>query len=386
MASLFPKSIQDRIFQEAVAQNEESSQPGRGNKTRLKSFLHGNELDQMYENKPIADLFAGSTVMFADIVGFTAWSSMREPSHVFMLLERIFATFDEIADRRRVFKVETVGDCYVSVTGVPEPRKDHALAMCRFADESLHRFSVVVKQLELELGPDTGDLGMRFGLHTGPVTAGVLRGKKARFQLFGDTMNTAARIESTGVRNRIHLSQEVADSVAAAGKAHWLTLRSEKVFAKGKGEMQTYWLNVIGHSERSSSRHDGSETDGLGSCSPSLLDQLELEADHAKVNEKMERLVDWNTDLLLKLLKQAIARRQFLGSEASTPSEIRAAEQVSISQSRKGDTVLDHVKESISLPQRRFDPQMFDIDSIELSEDVVVQLRDFVYTIAAMYR
>jgi class 3 adenylate cyclase len=75
--------------------------------------------------------------MFADLVGFTAWRSVREPAQVFTLLETIYSAFDQIAKRRRVFKVETVGDCYVAVTGLPEARKDHAVVMARFANESL---------------------------------------------------------------------------------------------------------------------------------------------------------------------------------------------------------------------------------------------------------
>ena len=72
--------------------------------------------------KPIADLFPETTVMFGDIAGFTAWSSMREPSHVFHLLETIYGAFDAIAMRRNVFKIETIGDSYVAVCGLPEPR------------------------------------------------------------------------------------------------------------------------------------------------------------------------------------------------------------------------------------------------------------------------
>jgi class 3 adenylate cyclase len=83
--------------------------------------------------------------------------------------------------------VETVGDCYVAACGVPEPRKDHALTMGRFARDCLVSFNNVVKQLENELGPDTGELGIRVGIHSGPVTAGVLRGERSRFQLFGGT-------------------------------------------------------------------------------------------------------------------------------------------------------------------------------------------------------
>ena len=130
--------------------------------------------------------------VLCSIVGFTAWSSTREPSQVFTLLENIYHSFDEIAKRRRIFKVETVGDCYVAVSGLPEPRKDHAVAMARFAKDVLHKFNSMVKHMVVELGPDTEDLGLRVGLHSGPVTAGVLRGERARFQLFGDTMNTTA--------------------------------------------------------------------------------------------------------------------------------------------------------------------------------------------------
>ena len=84
--------------------------------------------------------------------------------------------------------METIGDCYVAVSGLPHPRKDHAVVMAKFARDCRDRMSLVTKSLEVTLGPDTGELSMRFGLNTGAVTAGVLRGEKGRFQLFGDTV------------------------------------------------------------------------------------------------------------------------------------------------------------------------------------------------------
>jgi hypothetical protein len=123
VSSFFPSNIRDRILKDAEEEAEnEIKQKWRGiaPKAKLKTFLseqvggmdgHGN---QETKSKPIADLFPHVTVMFGDIVGFTSWSSVREPCQVFTLLETIFAAFDDIARKRRVFKVETVGDCYVS--------------------------------------------------------------------------------------------------------------------------------------------------------------------------------------------------------------------------------------------------------------------------------
>lgn len=85
--------------------------------------------------------------------------------------------------------LQTIGDSYVAVAGLPEPQKDHAIVMVKFARDCREKFSAISQKLEVMLGPDTGDLRMRFGLHSGPVTAGVLRGEKSRFQLFGDTVS-----------------------------------------------------------------------------------------------------------------------------------------------------------------------------------------------------
>jgi class 3 adenylate cyclase len=106
--------------------------------------------------KPIADLFPHCTVIFADISGFSAWSSERAPEQIFTLLETIFQTFDKIARRRSVFKVETIGDSYVAVTGLPDQQMDHAVRMARFARDCMTKVNSLTKTLEASLGPDTG--------------------------------------------------------------------------------------------------------------------------------------------------------------------------------------------------------------------------------------
>jgi Adenylate and Guanylate cyclase catalytic domain len=167
ISSLFPSQVRDRLF--AAKDEKYNSQDYATPKRQLKTMIVNGEFqanvnadadddDFMYKTKPIADLFPETTILFADIAGFTAWSSVREPTQVFILLETLYRAFDEIAKRRRVFKVETVGDCYVAVTGLPDPRKDHAIAMSRFARECMLRMQVLVRKLEVTLGPDTGDL------------------------------------------------------------------------------------------------------------------------------------------------------------------------------------------------------------------------------------
>lgn len=210
VSALFPKKIQNQLLEEMKeneAQKFGSKNHNKSGTAGLRQFLErehkpknigdaaswgsldGKEGQGSNKKaKPIADLFPETTIMFADIVGFTAWASEREPTQVFILLESIYREFDRIAKRKKVFKVEVVGDCYVAVCGLPDKRKKHAVVMAKFAADCLAVMSLTVKKLEMDLGPDTSDLKLKVGLHSGPVVAGVLRGDRSRFQLFGDTV------------------------------------------------------------------------------------------------------------------------------------------------------------------------------------------------------
>ena len=149
VSSVFPTNIRDRL----IGQGAEN--PMRPN---LKSFVADSTNKLVSEpmgDKPLADLFLSTTVLFADISGFTAWSSSREPTQVLMLLEKVYNAFDGLTKRRKVLKIETVGDCYVAATGLPEPNPNHAVAMARYARDIMLVFGRLTKDLECTLGPGT---------------------------------------------------------------------------------------------------------------------------------------------------------------------------------------------------------------------------------------
>jgi hypothetical protein len=144
--------VRDRLFDQDKFNAKMANTTTQGPNKTLGTIL-------VRSSKPIADLFTSATVLFADFVGFTSWCSVREPSQVFILLETVYDAFDSIAKRRGVFKVETIGDCYVAACGLPVPRDDHAVVMARFSAECLQQLVGILQSLEVLLGPGTADLG-----------------------------------------------------------------------------------------------------------------------------------------------------------------------------------------------------------------------------------
>ena len=171
---------------------------------------------------PIADAYDEVTVLFADIVGFTPLSDDRAPEEVVALLDRIFTAFDELAERHGVERIKTVGDAYMVAGGLPVARPDHAVA---------------VAELALAMREAT-PLAVRIGIDSGPVVAGVIGRRKFIYDLWGDTVNTASRMESHGLPGEIQLSERAAGLLAGR---YDLTRRGE-IDVKGKGPMTTYLL------------------------------------------------------------------------------------------------------------------------------------------------
>jgi adenylate cyclase len=180
----------------------------------------------------IAEAYPETTVLFADIVGFTPWARKTAPDRVVAVLDELFSAFDARAAECGVEKIKTIGDAYMAVAGAPEHRADHANATLRLA---LGILQAVGEQRERMQVP----LAVRVGLASGPVVAGVIGQRRLLFDLWGDTVNLAARMESSGVAGRIQVSAST-----------WELLRGNHGFQpreidiKGLGPMTTYLLQT----------------------------------------------------------------------------------------------------------------------------------------------
>jgi len=179
----------------------------------------------------IADSYAEVTVLFADIVDFTRRSAAADARDVVNLLNAVFSDFDDLADRYGLEKIKTIGDAYMVVGGLPQPRPDHTQAVVAFALEML----AVLKR---HCAWDGTPLAVRIGIHTGPTVAGVIGRRKFIYDLWGDTVNTASRMESYGLANVIQVTPAVRDRLNGA----YTFEPRGPIDVKGKGPMMTYLL------------------------------------------------------------------------------------------------------------------------------------------------
>lgn len=183
------------------------------------------------EQSTIADSFAEVSVLFADIVGFTELSARMSPTELVKRLNVIFSHFDQLAEKYGVEKIKTIGDAYMVVGGLPMPRDDHA--------EAIAQMALGMQAKIAKLSADTGEkLAIRVGINSGPVVAGVIGVSKFTYDLWGDTVNVAARMEATGFAGRI----QVTDVTYELLKDKYLLEKRGVIQVKGKGNMMTYWL------------------------------------------------------------------------------------------------------------------------------------------------
>lgn len=187
-------------------------------------------------HKSIADGFAEVTILFADLVNFTGLSEKVTPTELVALLNDIFSAFDRLTEKHSLEKIKTIGDAYMVAGGIPNPRKDHVKCVVEMAldmQEEIRKFNT----------DNDYNLSIRIGINTGPVVAGVIGTKKFIYDLWGDTVNVASRMESHGLIGEIQVTEKIYEMLS--DRYNFVSRGS--VHIKGKGEMITYLL--IGRKE-----------------------------------------------------------------------------------------------------------------------------------------
>ncbi|MBF2034757.1 MAG: PAS domain S-box protein [Leptolyngbyaceae cyanobacterium T60_A2020_046] len=181
--------------------------------------------------KSVAYRFDEATILFADIVNFTQLSGAMQPTELVDLLNEIFSTFDHLAERHRLEKIKTIGDAYMVVGGIPNPIPNHTEAIAEMALD----MQAAIAQFKRQ---DQSPFSLRIGIDTGPVVAGVIGIRKFSYDLWGDAVNVASRMESQGIGDCI----QVTETVYHLLQARYVFEERGMIEVKGKGQMKTYWL------------------------------------------------------------------------------------------------------------------------------------------------
>lgn len=222
--------LQSRIIEQQRIESENLRERAED---LLLNILPSEIADQLKaQTKPqiIAEDFPQASILFADIVNFTVISAQMTPTELVALLNQIFSHFDTLTDKYGLEKIKTIGDCYMVAAGVPRPRPDHAQALARLAlDIRNYSASHVIYDQRLSF---------RIGINSGPVTAGVIGRRKFIYDLWGDAVNTASRMESHGLGGEIQITEATYQLI----RADFLCQPRGLLFIKGKGEMPVYLL------------------------------------------------------------------------------------------------------------------------------------------------
>ncbi|KAK6989894.1 atrial natriuretic peptide receptor 1-like isoform X1 [Biomphalaria glabrata] len=225
----------ERIVDEKVTELKQEKQKSE---ELLRQMLPASVADRLKAGLLVEPEFYDCvTIYFSDIVGFTDICSMLEPVHIVKMLNDLYSCFDGIIEHFDVYKVETIGDAYMVVSGLPARNgNEHARQIARM---SIALLDAVSNFAPLDT-PNKDQLKLRIGLNSGPVCAGVVGLKMPRYCLFGDAVNTASRMESNGAEMKIHVSNSTASILQEFG--HFVLQSRGTVEIKGKGTMETFWL------------------------------------------------------------------------------------------------------------------------------------------------
>lgn len=353
------------------------------------------------------------TVVFSDIVGFTDISQTFTPLKVSCMLDRLYQSFDSLARKHSVFKVETIGDAYMGVTNLDGSQFDtHVKAIAEFATEAIEAAGKILID---EDAPERGTVQIRVGFHSGPVVSNVIGSLNPRYGLFGDTVNTASRMETNSQAGRVHCTYASAKLLETQAPEIPVTLRG-KIHVKGKGKMMTYWVGKTDRAKTMDTIQDFSEspsdTDAMEAREAAeLLDSLrdlgDAEDDEASVKtkdtewsslsgsqpdsqnktatENTERKIDAVFDVLLSQLKHIVASRPDSAAKRTPLNDqvIKALEKFLGADT----TMLEEANEFkyIEIPDGTKTGNERDPDSMALDSVVQQQLHQFVEVVASRH-
>ena len=221
------------VYQVAVIRAEHAlKRSHQRSEDLLLNILPRPVAERLKHGESVVDRFEEVTVLFADIASFTKLSSGMMPREIVEMLNEIFSAFDWIADRYGVEKIKTIGDAYMVAGGIPEAGTDHTKSIANMAVEMRDWMKIYREENDL-------DIGLRIGIHSGPVVAGVIGARKFIYDLWGDTVNLASRMESHGLVDEIQVSEEVYEAL----RDDYLLQSRGEITVKGKGEMKVWILN-----------------------------------------------------------------------------------------------------------------------------------------------
>jgi len=328
-------------------------------------------------------ILTNATLMVAGICSLEKWGEDKEPEETTYLIETVQQSLAVIAKRHGILQIEIIGGNFLAIVGSDDSDVDHAALLVYFACECRKRISELFKSISAK------ELSIRFGVHSGnmkPDMTCIDEGSN-RFQLFGDTIDTAYEMFENGKANRIQVSVDTAELLNLAGKSHWVSPRSDLVTVKGIGDMSTFWVKpkacLSTVKKKKTPIDEGNDRDSTGisisdgtdweeSCSLSDISEMEF-----------QRMVDQNTTILLRYLRPIYAKRLASKQKRLTNIVFSCDDDIEI-----GGSIIEEAQEMIQVASFDLRVSMNPVDPslIEISHEIQSQLRVYVASIGAAYR
>jgi len=231
LARLTREELLHDLEKQVEARTAELNSEREKSERLLQNMMPASIAKRLKNGETIADRHDAS-VVFVDIVGFTKWASQLNAAHLVEYLDLIFGTFDAITGKHGLEKIKTIGDCYMAASGLPEPQVDHV-------DRAVLAGLDIVRNMEHLREQLQAEIRVRVGIHCGPLIAGVIGEIKPFYDIWGDTVNIASRMESHGSPGRLHVSDDVRQALGGS----YVFEERGVIEIKNRGQMKTWFIN-----------------------------------------------------------------------------------------------------------------------------------------------